>query len=61
MSMLYKTLKKQIEKYGLTEELKEKIDLFYLANRLTEEEYKDLMGIVDEIEEAPKIAPSVEE
>lgn len=61
MSMLYKTLKKQIEKHGLTEELKEKIDLFYLANRLTEEEYKDLMGIVDEIAEVPETAPSVEE
>lgn len=46
--MLYKTLKNQIAKYGLTEELKEKIDIFYLANRITEEEYKDLMGIKDD-------------
>lgn len=46
--MLYKTLKNQIAKYGLTEELKEKIDMFYLANRITEDEYKELMGIVDD-------------
>lgn len=43
--MLYKTLKRQIEKYVLTNELKGKIDMFYLADRLTEEQYKDLMGI----------------
>lgn len=53
--MLYKTLKRQIAKYGLTEELKEKIDMFYLAGRLTEAEYKELMGIVDEEEVSEEV------
>lgn len=48
--MLYNTLKKQIAKKGLTEDLMKKIDIYYLAGRLTEEEYKDLMGVVDEEE-----------
>lgn len=43
--MLFKVLKKQIEKSGLTEELKEKIDVFYASGRLSEDEYKELMGI----------------
>lgn len=46
--MLFRTLKKQIAKYGLTEDLKQKIDLFYLAGRITETEYKNLMGIKTE-------------
>lgn len=48
---LYQRIKNDIARHGLTEELKEKIDAFYYANRLTEAEYKDLMGIVDELEE----------
>ncbi len=51
MNKLYEILKKQIAKEGLTEELKQKIDVFYLAGRLTEEEYKDLMGLNEETEE----------
>lgn len=43
--MLFKTLKKQIEKFGLTEELKTKIDVFYATGRLTEAEYRELMGL----------------
>lgn len=46
--MLYKTLKRQIERTGLTEDLKGKIDIFYLVGRITEDEYKDLMGIEDD-------------
>lgn len=39
--MLYRTLKKLIEK-GLTEGLAEKLDIFYAAGKLTTEEYTEL-------------------
>lgn len=42
--MLYHTLKKLIAKIGLTEELIYKIDVFYALGKLTEEEYRDLLG-----------------
>ena len=42
--MLFKVLKRMIEK-GNTEELSEKIDIFYAAGKLNEEEYNELMGI----------------
>lgn len=42
--MLYKTLKKLVLAEGLTEELREKIDLFFSLGRITEEQYKDLIG-----------------
>lgn len=41
--MLYITIKRQIQKYGLTEELRSKIDIFFLAGRLTEGEYNSLI------------------
>lgn len=43
--MLYRTLKRMIEK-GLTEGLSEKIDIFFAANKLTEEEYNGLMSML---------------
>lgn len=39
--MLYRTLKRMIE-LGRTEGLAEKIDVFYAAGKLTDEEYGDL-------------------
>ncbi|MDO4493825.1 MAG: hypothetical protein Q4C53_08080 [Clostridia bacterium] len=42
--MLFKTLKKMVEKQGLTAELREKIDLLYSLGRLTEAEYLELVG-----------------
>lgn len=42
--MLFKTLKKLIDKQGLTDELREKIDTLYALGRLTEEQYKELVG-----------------
>ena len=42
--MLYTTLKKMVITKGLTEELREKIDTFYALGRITEEQYKDLIG-----------------
>lgn len=38
--MLYKTLKKLKERNGLTEDLKNKIDIFFATGRITEEQAK---------------------
>lgn len=48
MIMLYKTLKKLKERNGLTEDLKNKIDIFFATGRITEEQYNDLMDIGNE-------------
>ena len=45
--MLYKTLKRMIEK-GNTEGMAEKLDIFYAANKLTEEEYLELVAALTE-------------
>lgn len=50
--MLYKTLKKLKERNGLTEDLKNKIDIFFATGRITEDQYNDLMNIGNE--EEPK-------
>lgn len=46
--MLYKTLKKLKERNGLTEDLKNKIDIFFGTGRITEDQYNDLMDIGNE-------------
>ena len=46
--MLYKTLKKLKERNGLTEDLKNKIDIFFATGRIAEEQYNDLMDIGNE-------------
>lgn len=46
--MLYRTLQKLKERNGLTDDLKNKIDVFFAVGRITEEQYNDLMGIVEE-------------
>lgn len=43
--MLYRTLKRMIEK-GLTEGISEKIDIFFAANKLTEGEYNELTSLI---------------
>lgn len=48
--MLYRTLKRLIEK-GRTDGLVEKIDIFFAAGKLTEKEYNDLVGMLPKIEE----------
>lgn len=50
--MLYKTLKKLKERNGLTEDLKNKIDIFFATGRITEDQYNDLMDVGKE--EEPK-------
>ncbi len=46
--MLYKTLKKLKERNGLTDDLKNKIDVFFAVGRITEEQYNELMDIKTE-------------
>lgn len=41
--MLFLTLKRMVSK-GMTEELREKINTLYRLNRLTEEQYHELVG-----------------
>lgn len=43
--MLYRTLKRLIEK-GQTEGLAEKIDIFFAADKLTEAEYNELTELL---------------
>lgn len=45
--MIYKNIKKLIERDAFNkDDLLKKIDTFYLFNRITEEEYKDLMTML---------------
>lgn len=43
--MLYRTLKRLIEK-GKTDGLAEKIDIFFAAGKITETEYTELTGMI---------------
>lgn len=52
MIMLYKTLLKLKERTGLTDNLKNKIDVFFAVGRITEEQYNDLMDVN---KEEPKV------
>jgi len=45
MIMLYKALLKLKERNGLTDDLKNKIDIFFATDRITEEQYNELMDI----------------
>lgn len=45
--MLYRTLKRLIER-GQTEGLEAKIDIFFAADKLTEAEYTELIGLLGE-------------
>lgn len=46
--MLYRTLLKLKERDGLTSDLKNKIDIFFATDRITEEQYNELMDIKSE-------------
>ena len=43
--MLFKVLKRMIER-GQTEEMAEKLDIFFAANKITEEQYTELTGML---------------
>ena len=44
--MIYRTLKRMIER-GNTEGMSEKLDVFYAADKLTQEQYNELMGMLN--------------
>lgn len=46
--MLFKTLLKLKDRTGLTEDLKNKIDVFFAVGRITEEQYNELMDVQPE-------------
>lgn len=48
--MLYRALLKLKEKNGLTDDLKNKIDIFFAVGRITEEQYNELMDVNKEEE-----------
>ena len=52
--MLYRTLLKLKERNELTDDLKNKIDVFFAVGRITEEQYNELMDVNKE-EEEPKV------
>ena len=43
--MLYKALKKLKDRNGLTDDLKNKIDIFFATGRITKDQYNELMEI----------------
>ena len=43
--MLYRTLKRMIER-GQTKGLAEKLDIFYAADKITKEQYTELVGML---------------
>lgn len=43
--MLYRTIKRMIER-GQTEDIEEKIDIFFATGKLTNEEYQELLGML---------------
>ncbi len=43
--MIYKLMKKKIQREGLTEENKNLLDVYLLGERITQEQYEELMKI----------------
>ncbi len=43
--MIYKLMKKKIQREGLTEENKNLLDVYLLGERITQEQYEELMEI----------------
>lgn len=43
--MLYRTLKRMIER-GNTEGMMEKLDIFYAADKITQEQYNELVALL---------------
>lgn len=43
--MIYKLMKKKIRREGLTEENKNLLDVYLLGERITQEQYEELMKI----------------
>ena len=45
--MIYRLIKKKIQREGLTEENKNLLDVYLLGKRITQEQYEELMNIND--------------
>ena len=45
--MIYKLMKKKIQREGLTEENKNLLDVYLLGSRITQEQYEELMGLTN--------------
>lgn len=45
--MLYRTLKRMIER-GQTAGMEEKLDIFYAADKITEEQYNELIALLQD-------------
>lgn len=45
--MIYKLMKKKIQREGLTEENKTLLDVYLLGGRITQEQYEELMGLIN--------------
>lgn len=50
MSLTYRACKSQIERKSYTskEEMQEKLDIFLIGNRLSQDEYKELTDLLNE-------------
>lgn len=45
--MIYRLMKKKIQREGLTEENKNLLDVYLLGKRITQSQYEELMRLVD--------------
>lgn len=45
--MIYRLMKKKIQREGLTEENKNLLDVYLLGERITQEQYEELMGLIN--------------
>ena len=45
--MIYKLMKKKIQREGLTEANKTLLDVYLLGCRITQEQYEELMGLTN--------------
>ena len=45
--MIYRLMKKKIQCEGLTEENKNLLDVYLLGGRITQEQYEELMGLIN--------------
>lgn len=43
--MIYKLMKKKIEREGLTDKNKDLLDVYLLGGRITQDQYEELMGL----------------
>lgn len=45
--MIYKLMKKKIQREGLTDENKNLLDVYLLGGRISQEQYGELMGLIN--------------